>query len=84
MPCSGWVSESAVVGAVTRDLAVLRLIVLVALGLATFLVVFFLVVFADFLIGVFLAFFAFAFRPESISTKPFSSAATPSGYGRQL
>jgi hypothetical protein len=49
-----------VVGA--AELEVLRLIFFVALGLATFLVVFFLVVLVDFLIGVFLPFFAFALR----------------------
>jgi hypothetical protein len=53
---SGWIDWD------TRDLEVLRLIFLVALGLATFLVVFFLVAFVDFLIGVFLPLFAFAFR----------------------
>ena len=72
MPCSGFFLECALVGAATLDLAVLRLMFFVAVDLVTFVV------------GVFLAFFAFAFRPESISTKPFSSAATPSGYGRQL
>ena len=35
-PCSGCFLESAVVGAATLELAVLRLVFLVALGLATF------------------------------------------------
>jgi hypothetical protein len=61
-PCSGCFLESALVGPVTRVLVVLRLIFLAALDLATFLGVFFLVVFVDFLIGVFLPLFAFAFR----------------------
>jgi hypothetical protein len=61
-PCSGFFLESAVVGAATPDLVVLRLIFLAALGLATFLVGFFLVAFVDFLIGVLLPLFAFAFR----------------------
>jgi hypothetical protein len=52
-PCSGCIFES---------LVVLRLVIFLGLDFATFLVIFFLVAFTDFFIGVFLPLFAFAFR----------------------